>query len=70
MEESELAVPVVPEAALVMAATDDVADDDVAAVETAITHFASEKDAKLGQKLRQLQHFIAAFPRECMGQLA
>ena len=54
MEASELAVPVAPEAALVMAATDNVADDDVAAVETAITHFASEKDAKLAPKLGQL----------------
>jgi hypothetical protein len=31
---------------------------------------ASEKDAKLVQKLGQLQPFIAVFPRECMGQLA
>ena len=31
---------------------------------------ASEKDAKLAQKLGQLQSFIAAFPQECMGQLA
>ena len=30
----------------------------------------SEKDAKLAQKLGQLQPFIAMFPRECMGQLA
>jgi hypothetical protein len=30
---------------------------------------ASEKDAKLAQKLGQLQPFIAAFPPECMGQL-
>ena len=30
----------------------------------------SEKDAKLAQKLGQLQPFIAAFPQECMGQLA
>ena len=28
------------------------------------------KDAKLAQKLGQLQPFIAAFPQECMGQLA
>ena len=28
---------------------------------------ASEKDAKLAQKLGQLQPFIAAFPQECMG---
>jgi hypothetical protein len=31
---------------------------------------ASEKDAKLAQKLGQLQPFTALFPRECMGQLA
>ena len=30
----------------------------------------SEKDAKLAQKLGQLQPFIAVFPQECMGQLA
>jgi hypothetical protein len=31
----------------------------------------SEKDAKLAQKLGQLQPFTAAvFPQECMGQLA
>jgi hypothetical protein len=30
----------------------------------------SEKDAKLAQKLGQLQPFIAVFPHECMGQLA
>jgi hypothetical protein len=30
----------------------------------------SEKDAKLAQKLDQLQPFIAVFPQECMGQLA
>jgi hypothetical protein len=46
MDKSELAVLVVPEEALVMTATDDVADgggasDAVAAVETAITHFAA-----------------------------
>ena len=29
----------------------------------------SEKDTKLAQKLGQLQHFIAVFPQECMGQL-
>jgi hypothetical protein len=28
------------------------------------------KDAKLAQKLGQLQHFIAVFPQECLGQLA
>jgi hypothetical protein len=28
-----------------------------------------EKDAKLDQKLGQLQPFIAALPRECVGQL-
>jgi hypothetical protein len=28
---------------------------------------ASEKDAKLAQKLAQLQPFIAVFPQECMG---
>jgi hypothetical protein len=31
---------------------------------------SSEKDAKLAQKLGQLQPFIAVFPQECMGQLA
>jgi hypothetical protein len=31
---------------------------------------ASEKDAKLAQKLGQLQPFLAALPQECMGQLA
>jgi hypothetical protein len=30
----------------------------------------SEKDAKLTQKLGQLQPFVAVFPQECMGQLA
>ena len=30
----------------------------------------SEKDAKLAQKLGQLQPFVAVFPPECMGQLA
>ena len=30
----------------------------------------SEKDAELAQKLGQLQPFMAAFPQECMGQLA
>jgi MFS family permease len=30
---------------------------------------SSEKDAKLAQKLGQLQLFIAVFPQECMGQL-
>ena len=30
----------------------------------------SEKDAKLAQRLGQLQPFIAAFPQEYMGQLA
>ena len=41
MDESELAVLVVPEEALVMTATDDgAASEAVAAVETAITHFA------------------------------
>jgi hypothetical protein len=29
-----------------------------------------EKDAKLAQKLDQLQPFTAVFPQECMGQLA
>ena len=29
-----------------------------------------EKDAKLAQKLGQLQPFVPAFPQECMGQLA
>ena len=29
-----------------------------------------EEDAELAQKLGQLQPFIAAFPQECMGQLA
>ena len=28
----------------------------------------SEKDAKLAQKLGQLQHFITVFSQECMGQ--
>jgi hypothetical protein len=30
----------------------------------------SEKDAKLAQRLGQLQPFIAILPQECMGQLA
>jgi hypothetical protein len=30
----------------------------------------SEKDAKLAQRLGQLQPFMAVFPQECMGQLA
>jgi hypothetical protein len=30
----------------------------------------SEKDARLAQKLGQLQPFIAVSPQECMGQLA
>ena len=30
----------------------------------------SEKDAKLAQKLGQLQPFLAEFPQECAGQLA
>ena len=30
----------------------------------------SEKDAKLAQKLGQLQAFMAVFPQECVGQLA
>ena len=30
----------------------------------------SEKDAALSQKLSRPQPFIAAFPQECMGQLA
>jgi hypothetical protein len=30
----------------------------------------SERDAKLALKLGQFQRFIAAFPQECMGQLA
>jgi hypothetical protein len=34
------------------------------------TAILSEKDAKLAQKLGQLQPFIAVFPPECMGQLA
>ena len=28
----------------------------------------SEKDSKLAQQLGQLQHFIAVFPQQCMGQ--
>jgi hypothetical protein len=31
---------------------------------------ASEKGAKLAQKLGKLQLFIAVFPQECVGQLA
>ena len=31
---------------------------------------ASEKDAKLAQKLGQLQPFLAVFPQEWIGQLA
>ena len=31
---------------------------------------SSEKDAKLAQKLGQLQPFIPVFLQECMGQLA
>jgi hypothetical protein len=30
----------------------------------------SEKDAKLAQKLGQLQPFLAVFPQKCTGQLA
>ena len=33
-------------------------------------HVQSEKDAKLAQKLGQLQLFVAVFPQECMGQIA
>jgi hypothetical protein len=29
----------------------------------------SEKDAKLAQKLGQLQPYLSVFPQECMGQL-
>ena len=36
----------------------------------ALTSCKSEKDAKLAQKLGQLQPFIVVFPQECMGQLA
>jgi hypothetical protein len=38
---------------------------------TSVSHpgHCSEKDAKLAQKLGQLQPFIAVFPQECMGQL-
>jgi hypothetical protein len=38
------------------------ADDDI--------FHSSEKDAKLAQKLGQLQPFVAVFPQGCMGQLA
>ena len=31
---------------------------------------SSEKDAKLAQKLGQLQPFVPVFPQECIGQLA
>jgi hypothetical protein len=34
------------------------------------TRGASEKDAKLAQKLGQLQPFMVVFPQECMGQFA
>jgi hypothetical protein len=30
----------------------------------------SEKDARLAQKLGQLQPFLAVLPQECIGQLA
>ena len=33
-------------------------------------HLPGEKDAKLAQKLGQLQPFRTVFPEECMGQLA
>jgi hypothetical protein len=36
----------------------------------AAAHLPGEKDAKLAQKLGQLQPFRAVFPQECMGQLA
>jgi hypothetical protein len=36
----------------------------------AINHDASEKAAKLAQKLGQLQPFVAVFLQECTGQLA
>jgi hypothetical protein len=35
-----------------------------------IVKLISEQDAKLAQKLGQLQPFLAVFPQECMGQLA
>jgi hypothetical protein len=35
-----------------------------------LVQLASEKDAKLAQKLAQPRPFIAVFPHECVGQLA
>jgi hypothetical protein len=40
------------------------------ALELANAIVSSEKDAKLAQKLGQLQPLIAVLPRECLGQLA
>ena len=39
-------------------------------ISTQYIYRPSEKDAKLAQKLGQLQSFIAVFPQECNGQLA
>ena len=38
--------------------------------EQTASRLPSEKDADLAQKLGQLQPFLAAIPRQCMGQLA
>ena len=38
-------------------------------VEEGGRYYPSEKDAKLVQKLGQLQPFVAVFPPECMGHL-
>jgi hypothetical protein len=44
--------------------------EDVAERADQVLYQGSEKDAKLAQKLGQLQPFMAVFSQECMGQLA
>jgi hypothetical protein len=43
---------------------------DVYATVVAVSASQSEKGTKLAQKFGQLLPFIAAFPQECIGQLA
>jgi hypothetical protein len=45
-------------------------DPPLVAAAKKVPTITSEKDAKLAQKLGQLQPFAAVFPQECMGQLA
>jgi hypothetical protein len=42
----------------------------VEAIPGAAHRAAGETDAKLAQKLGELQAFMAVFPQECMGRLA